>query len=210
MKYKYMENSRASKGLASFLCKHLAWWKNTLDCLLTVLMKDYLTVLPSAMLHSPSFSWSLQSVVYKMQTPVRKQKWHKKYKQDKEARNYDWEASGKNHAHWRIYTLPLLHAMMRARCVPSYRTHIISVHSLFRPFPKWDCSWKGETAIALHRTWTLEWECSHVEGHYKPPNDKCRVEFFFLITLQLDVTCSECSVFHSLTSWPAQALSKDT
>lgn len=52
--YMYMENSRASRGLESILCKHLAWWKNTVDCLLTVLMKDYLSVLLPAMLYSPS------------------------------------------------------------------------------------------------------------------------------------------------------------
>lgn len=37
----YMETNRASCGLESFLRKHLAWWKNTADCLLTVLMKNF-------------------------------------------------------------------------------------------------------------------------------------------------------------------------
>lgn len=46
--------------------------KNTVDCLLTVLMTDYSTVLLPVVLYSPSFSWSLQSIVYKTQTPVRK------------------------------------------------------------------------------------------------------------------------------------------
>lgn len=64
-------NSRASTGLQCFLRKHLAWWKNTVDCLLTVLVKDYfLPALLPAMFYSPSFTWSLQSIVYRTQTPV--------------------------------------------------------------------------------------------------------------------------------------------
>lgn len=50
MKFIYIETSRASCGLESFLRKHLAWWKNTVDCLLTVLMKD-LCFLPCYILH---------------------------------------------------------------------------------------------------------------------------------------------------------------
>lgn len=133
MKYRYIENSRASRWLESFLCKHLAWWKNTVDCLLTVLIKDYLTVLLSAMLYSPSFSWSLQSVVYKMQTPVCKQKWHKKSKQDKEARNYDWEASGKNHAHCLHEGFTPFHYRMRW-CAHDVFHHAEHTSSLSTPF----------------------------------------------------------------------------